>query len=285
MKKKICLITGVTSGLGRSLAVKLSNEGFNLILVAKSKAKLKSLSKKLGKFDIQYFDVDLSIFKEINEFTKKISNVDILINNAGNFYLKKAKNDKTMMINYFAPFYLIKKLILKKKLKKKLVINISSHTISKSRIPLSKIKNLTDYNGWEVYKFSKLLIFLIMNILSKKYKNMNFISFDPGRMRTNFGSENNILMRYLIKLYLKILGKNPIVSANKIIKIIKTYSNNKNLMKKIDFKNNYLNLNFFNLKKQNELLNHTINIIRDNEKNIIRDNEKNYKKIYLTKNN
>jgi short-subunit dehydrogenase len=285
MKKKICLITGVTSGLGRSLAVKLSNEGFNLILVAKSKAKLKSLSKKLGKFDIQYFDVDLSIFKEINEFTKKISNVDILINNAGNFYLKKAKNDKTMMINYFAPFYLIKKLILKKKLKKKLVINISSHTISKSRIPLSKIKNLTDYNGWEVYKFSKLLIFLIMNILSKKYKNMNFISFDPGRMRTNFGSENNILMRYLIKLYLKILGKNPIVSANKIIKIIKTYSNNKNLMKTIDFKNNSLNLNFFNLKKQNELLNHTINIIRDNEKNIIRDNEKNYKKIYLTKNN
>ena len=277
MKKKICLITGVTSGLGRSLAVKLSNEGFNLILVAKSKAKLKSLSKKLGKFDIQYFDVDLSIFKEINEFTKKISNVDILINNAGNFYLKKAKNDKTMMINYFAPFYLIKKLILKKKLKKKLVINISSHTISKSRIPLSKIKNLTDYNGWEVYKFSKLLIFLIMNILSKKYKNMNFISFDPGRMRTNFGSENNILMRYLIKLYLKILGKNPIVSANKIIKIIKTYSNNKNLMKTIDFKNNSLNLNFFNLKKQNELLNHTINIIRDNEKN--------YKKIYLTKNN
>ena len=99
MKKKICLITGVTSGLGRSLAVKLSNEGFNLILVAKSKAKLKSLSKKLGKFDIQYFDVDLSIFKEINEFTKKISNVDILINNAGNFYHKKAKNDKTMMIN------------------------------------------------------------------------------------------------------------------------------------------------------------------------------------------
>ena len=277
MKKKICLITGVTSGLGRSLAVKLSNEGFNLILVAKSKAKLKSLSKKLGKFDIQYFDVDLSIFKEINEFTKKISNVDILINNAGNFYLKKAKNDKTMMINYFAPFYLIKKLILKKKLKKKLVINISSHTISKSRIPLSKIKNLTDYNGWEVYKFSKLLIFLIMNILSKKYKNMNFISFDPGRMRTNFGSENNILMRYLIKLYLKILGKNPIVSANKIIKIIKTSSNNKNLMKTIDFKNNSLNLNFFNLKKQNELLNHTINIIRDNEKN--------YKKIYLTKNN
>ena len=285
MKKKICLITGVTSGLGRSLAVKLSNEGFNLILVAKSKAKLKSLSKKLGKFDIQYFDVDLSIFKEINEFTKKISNVDILINNAGNFYLKKAKNDKTMMINYFAPFYLIKKLILKKKLKKKLVINISSHTISKSRIPLSKIKNLTDYNGWEVYKFSKLLIFLIMNILSKKYKNMNFISFDPGRMRTNFGSENNILMRYLIKLYLKILGKNPIVSANKIIKIIKNYINNKNLMKTIDFKNNSLNLNFFNLKKQNELLNHTINIIRDNEKNIIRDNEKNYKKIYLTKNN
>jgi len=272
MTKKICLITGVTSGLGRSLAIKLSNEGYNLILVAKSKVKLKSLSKKLGKSDIQYFDVDLSSFKEINQFTKKISNVDILINNAGNFYLKKEKNNKkinkTIMINYFAPFYLIKKLILEKKLEKKLVINISSHTIIKSRIPLSKIKNLTDYNGWEIYKFSKLLIFLIINILSKKYKNINFISFDPGRMRTNFGSGNNIFVRYLTKLYLKILGKNPIISANKIIKIIKIYPNNINLIKTIDFNNNSLNLEFFNLKKQKELLNQTEKIIRDNEKKL-----------------
>ena len=273
LTKKICLITGVTSGLGRSLAIKLSNEGYNLILVAKSKVKLKSLSKKLGKSDIQYFDVDLSSFKEINQFTKKISNVDILINNAGNFYLKKEKNNKkinkTIMINYFAPFYLIKKLILEKKLKKKLVINISSHTIIKSRIPLSKIKNLTDYNGWEIYKFSKLLIFLIINILSKKYKNINFISFDPGRMRTNFGSGNNIFVRYLTKLYLKILGKNPIKLANKIIKIIKIYPNNINLIKTIDFNNNSLNLEFFNLKKQKELLNQTEKIIRDNEKKLI----------------
>ena len=43
MRNKIVLITGATSGLGESLAIKLSKAGYNIILVAKSKIKLVQL--------------------------------------------------------------------------------------------------------------------------------------------------------------------------------------------------------------------------------------------------
>jgi short-subunit dehydrogenase len=133
------------------------------------------------------------------------------------------------MINYFVPFFLIKKLILKTKNKKKFIINISSHSITRSNIPISKIQDLKNYNGWEIYKFSKLLLYIVTNFISKKNKNINLISFDPGRMQTNFGSENNIFIKYATKIYLKILGKNPDLIAKKIVRIIKYKKKIKNI--------------------------------------------------------
>jgi len=273
MGNKVCLITGATSGLGKSISIKLSKQDYNLILISKSKAKLNSLSKILGKSNIQYVPVDLSNFKEIKKFTKKIYNVDILINNAGNFFFEKEKNNKsinkTIMINYFTPLYLIKKLILKNKfIKKKLIINISSHTIMKSNIPISKMHDLTNYNGWEIYKFSKLLSFLITNFLSKKYKNVKFISFDPGRMKTNFGAGNNFFLRYLTKLYLKILGKNPNIPAEKIVELIDAHKKNikvKKNKKIINF--NKMNANVNNLNLQKKLWAETNKVFEINEKN------------------
>ena len=40
------LITGASSGLGRDFAIKLSNEGYDLVLVSRSKDKLEELKKR-----------------------------------------------------------------------------------------------------------------------------------------------------------------------------------------------------------------------------------------------
>ena len=40
MGNKVCLITGATSSLVKSISVKLSKQDYNLILISKSKAKL-----------------------------------------------------------------------------------------------------------------------------------------------------------------------------------------------------------------------------------------------------
>lgn len=252
MVKKVCLVTGATSGLGKCISLKLFREGFKLILVSKSKSKLDELRNIIGVNNIKYFCVDLSNLQETKRFLKKVSSIDILINNAGGFYFKKEKNikkiNRTMVLNYYTPYLLIHKLINKKKTKK-LVINISSKALIRSNINISEIKNLDKYNGWEIYKFSKLLLILITNYLSQIHREIKFVSVDPGRMVTNFGSNNFFLIRILIKLYLKILGKSPNLVANEIIILIKKDRLNSKLkIKKKTF------INFFAKKYQKDLL-------------------------------
>ena len=265
MLKKICLITGATSGLGKKISIKLSEEGYKLILVSRSKFKLRDLSKKIINKKTKFFAVDLSNIQEVKRFVKKISSVDILINNAGDFYFKKEKNqmkfNKTMILNYYTPYYLIYKLIINKKIKKKLVINISSRALLRSKISISKINNLAKYNGWEIYKFSKLLMFIMSNYFSKFSHNVQFVSLDPGRMRTNFGSSNFFLIRNLVKLYLFLFGQNPNKVVSKLLNYIKKnqidskYIINKKIIK------------FYNLNLQKNLFTYTNKALKINNKN------------------
>ena len=265
MVKKRCLITGATSGLGKSLSIKLAGEGFKLVLVSKSKQKLKKLSTIIGNNNSIYFALDLTNKNQVKNLIKKIPPIDILINNAGGFYLKKNNIkfiDKTMMLNYHTPYLLIRHLILKNKYKKKKVINIITHALPKNKICISNLSDLKKLNGWKLYKISKLFMIAMTHFLNKHYSNHKFINVDPGRMKTNFGSNDVIFIRFLIKIYLYIFGKDPNNVAHNIIKKIK--QNHKNvdtgvLKKKIGL--NYI----FNEKFQKKLIEYSNKVINDHE--------------------
>jgi hypothetical protein len=87
---KATLITGASGGIGEEFARQLAREGHNLILVARSEDKLKTLCDELkakNKIEADYVAVDLaeadadkSLFEET---TRRGIDVDLLINNAG----------------------------------------------------------------------------------------------------------------------------------------------------------------------------------------------------------
>tara|TARA_B110000008_G_scaffold78005_1_gene79533 strand:+ start:1431 stop:2180 length:750 start_codon:yes stop_codon:yes gene_type:complete len=85
--KKTILITGASSGIGWSTAIKLDKKGHSLILCGRQLNKLQELSKKLNSnshlltFDIRNKE---EVFKCISSIPKKFKDVDVLINNAGN---------------------------------------------------------------------------------------------------------------------------------------------------------------------------------------------------------
>ena len=90
MKNSYALVTGATSGIGLEISKDLAKRGFNLILVARTKDKLDSLSSELASeynIDCDFFSSDLTLINspnEIYEYTsQKKYNVNILINNAG----------------------------------------------------------------------------------------------------------------------------------------------------------------------------------------------------------
>lgn len=78
------LVTGASSGIGKEIALYLSELDCELILVARDKEKLENLQKKL-KTKSKIIVTDLADEKKIKELylIAKNENIDILINNAG----------------------------------------------------------------------------------------------------------------------------------------------------------------------------------------------------------
>lgn len=90
VKGKIALITGATSGIGKSCAIALAKLGMNLIVTGRRENLLIELKKELEeKFSVQVLAIQLDV-KNTDEVKDKLSslsnewkNIDILINNAG----------------------------------------------------------------------------------------------------------------------------------------------------------------------------------------------------------
>lgn len=86
---KTAFITGATSGIGKATAEVFAKNGINLILCGRRKNRLDQLQKELSravkvytlKFDVRDKE---EIQKAVDSLPEAFSNIDILINNAGN---------------------------------------------------------------------------------------------------------------------------------------------------------------------------------------------------------
>lgn len=86
---KIALITGATSGIGQATAEIFAKNGYKLVLCGRRQDRLDALQNELSEFTLVHtlqFDVrdKLSVFEQINSLPEAFSQIDILINNAGN---------------------------------------------------------------------------------------------------------------------------------------------------------------------------------------------------------
>ncbi len=89
MPVKTALITGATSGIGKSTAIELSKHNINLILCGRRQDRLDELQNELSKTVNTHtlcFDVrdKQKVFSAIESLPSTFDSIDILINNAGN---------------------------------------------------------------------------------------------------------------------------------------------------------------------------------------------------------
>ena len=82
----IVLITGATSGIGKSCAEFFSKKGYKTILIGRRKKRLISISKKLKKPSLP-LQLDVrdkkEVFKTISELPKNFEKISVIKNNAG----------------------------------------------------------------------------------------------------------------------------------------------------------------------------------------------------------
>ncbi len=88
--KKIALITGATSGIGKATAIALAEEGYNIIITGRRAERLEELKAFLGltyKSDVLALNFDIrdrqEVEKAVASIPKQWQKIDVLVNNAG----------------------------------------------------------------------------------------------------------------------------------------------------------------------------------------------------------
>lgn len=88
--KKIALITGATSGIGKATAERLAGNGFDIIITGRRKEKLQELEDVLKKeynVDVLSLEFDVCNYAEVEKYLGSLperwKRVDVLVNNAG----------------------------------------------------------------------------------------------------------------------------------------------------------------------------------------------------------
>jgi short-subunit dehydrogenase len=125
VKGKFVLITGASSGIGRSLALKIGEAGGEVILVSRTREKLDEVAAEIrdGGGSSHVHPCDLSkredIVRMADEVLAEHGRVDVLVNNAGRSIRRSVAQsydrihdyEKTMDLNYFGAVQLILKLL------------------------------------------------------------------------------------------------------------------------------------------------------------------------------
>lgn len=114
------VITGATKGIGRAIAIKLAENGYDLAICSRNESDLQVFVKDLAHtgVNILAYPADCSNKKALYAFCKAVSAqmpvVDVLVNNAGLFLpglmLDEADDafENQLNLNLLAPYYLSK---------------------------------------------------------------------------------------------------------------------------------------------------------------------------------
>lgn len=213
MNGRTCLITGATDGIGKEAAIEMAKNGYNLILIGRSKEKGKKVTKEITEIaesiDIEYFVADLMLMKEVSrvadEVSKKYNKIDVLINNVGAYFafrdVTEEGFERTFALNHLGYFLMTKKLLpLVEKSDYKRIVNVSSSAHYGIDFEFDNMNGEKKYSGFDTYKKSKLANVMFTYELAKRIEKTGITAncLHPGFVATKFGNNNNILWRSVI---------------------------------------------------------------------------------------
>jgi len=158
LKDKVVIITGASSGIGKSLAYEFARRGANLVLAARQYVALCEICDDLQKqFPVKAVAVQCDVSKEydcallITQATNTFNRIDILINNAG-ISMRALFNDveldvlKTLIdVNFWGTVYCTKHALPEVLKTKGSIVGISS---------IAGYKGLPGRTGYSASKFA-----------------------------------------------------------------------------------------------------------------------------------
>ncbi|MFC1979819.1 SDR family oxidoreductase [Chloroflexota bacterium] len=200
MQGKIVLITGANRGIGKETANALAKKGATIVMacrdIAKGNSVCENIKQESGNNQIEVMELDLASLTSIREFAKRFcqryQQLNVLINNAGIFYMTRAETqegfEKIMGTNYLGPFLLTNLLLpLLKQATEARIINVVSNIYSHGQIDLCDMHQQKKYQGHKAYASSKLAIVLFTQELAERLEGTGITvnALHPGHAATS----------------------------------------------------------------------------------------------------
>tara|TARA_B100000989_G_scaffold116701_1_gene85886 strand:- start:231 stop:986 length:756 start_codon:yes stop_codon:yes gene_type:complete len=179
---KTAIITGASKRIGRSIAINLAKQGYDIVVhYNRSKSDAQKLVKEIKTIGVNAFSIslDLNRTKKVKDFfykvKKKTSNIQVLINNASLFEfdnlrkLSEKSFDNHININLKSPLMLSKYFVENLEHKEGSIINILDQRVS----------NITPY--FLSYTISKVGLYtLTKNLALSLAPNIRVNAIAPG---------------------------------------------------------------------------------------------------------
>jgi len=140
MKDKIVMITGANRGIGRETTRALAKKGAIIIMACRHLEKAEPVGELIQREsknpNVQVMQLDLASLDSIRNFTREFKaryqKLDVLINNAGVFCMKREETEegfeKTMGVNHLGHFLLTHELLpILENTPEARIINLSSN--------------------------------------------------------------------------------------------------------------------------------------------------------------
>ena len=236
--KKVILITGASSGIGKDTALSLIKQGHVVYGVARRLEMMKDIIHAGG------HAIKMDILKErniddvVNQIIKEQSRVDVLINNAGyglwgaveTISIDEAK--RQFDVNIFGLAYLTKKIIpIMRKQKSGKIINMSSMG-GKVYTPFGAWYHATKYalEGWsdclriELKSFGIDVILIEPGVIKTEFQDVMMDSTVERSIGTPYEKKLKALEKATQEMYARGIGSPPSTITKLIIKAINSHN-------------------------------------------------------------
>jgi NAD(P)-dependent dehydrogenase (short-subunit alcohol dehydrogenase family) len=181
----VCLVTGISGGIGRATAVALAGQGVHVVGVVRDgdrgRAAVKEIRERAPGAEVDLLVADLADLGDVRRLADEVASLydrlDVLLHNAGVAVYKGRETtpdgyERTFATNHLAP-YLLTRLLLDRLESAGAgparILTVSSEAHRQVReIPWDDLQSQRSYDGVRAYNLSKLANVLFVKALAER---------------------------------------------------------------------------------------------------------------------
>jgi retinol dehydrogenase-14 len=213
MTNKVFVVTGVTSGIGKALALSLAKTGENIILVARDAERggqlEQAIRSQMQEPNIELVLSDLSSLSSVRNaaavIKSKHENIDVLINNAAIYKTRRELSidglELMFVTNHLGPF-LLTHLLLDPLMTNGTARILNMTAPSTVELDFDNLQGEKNFNSLRAFGATKMMNLLFTFELARRLENTGVTvnAIHPGLARSSLMNESGAITRFLLRL-------------------------------------------------------------------------------------